>query len=151
MVNAVSTNQIITNMSFLSVSIGAVILLPTAQQDEDVATYAMLFKIQELEERNTGMENQLNEELKRHETILSGNKEMTDSLMRGLTVERCQHHKLKEHSKILEQMVSKRDTKIDGLLKALQVTQVTKKCLLLDQRMNVLRLAQVVISFIVFN
>ena len=145
-----STNQIITNTSFLSVSIGALILLPTAQQ-EDVATYAMLFKIQELEERNTGMENQLNEELKRHETILSANKEMTDSLMRGLTVERCQHHKLKEHSKILEQMVSKRDTKIDGLLKALQVNQVTKKCLLLDQRMNVLRLAQVVISFIVFN
>ena len=65
-----STNQIITNTSFLSVSIGALILLPTAQQ-EDVATYAMLFKIQELEERNTGMENQLNEELKRHETILS--------------------------------------------------------------------------------
>ena len=71
--------------------------------------------------------------------------------MRGLTVERCQHHTLKEHSKILEQMVSKRDTKIDGLIKALEVTKVVKKNLLLDQRMNVLRLAQVVISSIVFN
>ena len=147
-----STNQIITNKSFLSVSIGALILLPTAQQDEDgIDTYAMLFKIQELEERNTGMENQLNEELKRHETILSGNKEMTDSLMRGLTDERCQHQKLKEHSKILEQMVSKRDTKINGLLKSLEVTQVTKKSLLLDQRMNVLMMTYVVISSIVFN
>ena len=145
-----STNQIITNKSFLSVSIGALILLPTAQQDED-ATYAMLFKIQELEERNTEMEKHLNEELKRRETILSGNKEITDSLMRGLTVERCQHHKLKEHSKILEQMVSKRDTKINGLLTALEVTQVTKKSLLLDQRMNVLMMTHVVISSVVFN
>ena len=32
-----STNQIITHTSFLSVSIGALILLPTAQQDEDNA------------------------------------------------------------------------------------------------------------------